>query len=90
MSQIVSNCRPAVNARRVREAGGRESPAGRRSAMILAARILDSNWRTAAPNHSPKFYADERAFPAGMRILAHLAAGYLEMGRGGTTTASAP
>jgi amidohydrolase len=50
----------------------------------------DSNWRTAAPNHSPKFYADERAFPTGMRILAHLAADYLEMGRGASSTASAP
>ena len=52
----------------------------------------DSNWRTAAPNHSPKFYADERAFPTGMRILAHLAVDFLEMGRGSaaTATASAP
>jgi amidohydrolase len=52
----------------------------------------DSNWRTAAPNHSPKFFADERAFPTGMRILAHLAADYLEMSRGeaSTSTASAP
>jgi amidohydrolase len=50
----------------------------------------DSNWRTAAPNHSPKFYVDERAFPTGMRILAHLAVDYLEMGRSGATaTASA-
>jgi amidohydrolase len=50
----------------------------------------DSNWRTAAPNHSPKFFADERAFPAGMRVLAHLAVDYLEMGRGGAGSASAP
>jgi hypothetical protein len=77
MSQIVSNYRPAVNARHGRGAH-------------LGVTPPDSNWRTAAPNHSPKFYADERAFPVGMRIPAHLAAGFLEMGRGGAGTASAP
>ena len=32
----------------------------------------------APSNHSPKFYADERAFVLGMRSLAHLACDYLE------------
>jgi amidohydrolase len=41
----------------------------------------DSNWQTAAPNHSPRFFVDERAFPTGMRVLAHLAVDYLEENR---------
>ncbi len=32
---------------------------------------------TAASNHSPRFYVDESALPAGSRALAHLAADYL-------------
>lgn len=32
----------------------------------------------APSNHSPKFYADERAFVLGMRSLAHLTCDYLE------------
>ena len=31
----------------------------------------------AAPNHSPRFYVDESAFPLGVRSLAHLAVDYL-------------
>jgi amidohydrolase len=31
----------------------------------------------AAPNHSPLFFADERALPIGMRVLAHLAVDYM-------------
>ncbi len=42
----------------------------------------DVDWRTAPVNHSPKFFADERALPIGVRALAHLAADYLS----GTTT----
>jgi amidohydrolase len=41
----------------------------------------DSNWQNAAPNHSPRFFVDERAFPTGMRVLAHLAVDYMEAGR---------
>ncbi len=37
----------------------------------------DQDWRTAAANHSPKFFADERALPIGVRALAHLAVDYL-------------
>jgi len=32
----------------------------------------------AAPNHSPRFFADERAFVLGVRSLAHLACDFLE------------
>ena len=32
---------------------------------------------TAAPNHSPLFFADEAAFPTGVRALANLAVDYL-------------
>lgn len=50
----------------------------------------DSNWKTAAPNHSPRFYVDERAFDTGMRVLAHLAVDYLETGKAGTSAAGQP
>ena len=50
----------------------------------------DSNWRTAAPNHSPKFYVDEDAFPTGMRVLAHLAADYLQTGHAASSTTGSP
>ena len=33
---------------------------------------------TSAPNHSPRFYADERCLVQGVRALAHLACDYLE------------
>ena len=32
---------------------------------------------TVAPNHSPRFYVDERAFPVGVRAMAHVAVDYL-------------
>jgi amidohydrolase len=32
---------------------------------------------TVAPNHSPRFYVDEAAFPVGVRALAHAAVDYL-------------
>ena len=31
----------------------------------------------ASPNHSPRFYVDEAAFPVGVRAMAHLAVDYL-------------
>lgn len=34
--------------------------------------------KTAAPNHSPKFYVDERALPIGVKLLSELAVDYLE------------
>ena len=33
--------------------------------------------RTAAPNHSPRFFVDEAALPVGVRALSHLAVDYL-------------
>jgi len=33
-----------------------------------------------APNHSPRFYVDEAAFPVGVRALAHAAVDYLSSG----------
>jgi amidohydrolase len=36
-----------------------------------------TDFRTAAPNHSPRFFADEAALPVGVRALAHLAVDYL-------------
>ncbi len=35
---------------------------------------------TVAPNHSPRFFADERSFVLGVRALAHLACDFLESG----------
>ena len=34
--------------------------------------------KLAAPNHSPRFFADERALPVGVRLLAELAVDYLQ------------
>jgi amidohydrolase len=36
--------------------------------------------RSAAPNHSPRFFVDEAAFPIGIRALAHAAVDYLAGG----------
>ncbi len=36
---------------------------------------------TAASNHSPRFFVDEKALPVGARVLAHLAADYLHGAR---------
>jgi amidohydrolase len=35
----------------------------------------------AAPNHSPRFFADERALPVGVRLLSELAVDFLQRGR---------
>jgi amidohydrolase len=37
--------------------------------------------RTAAPNHSPRFFVDEAAFPVGVRALARVAVDYLSAAR---------
>jgi amidohydrolase len=37
--------------------------------------------RSAAPNHSPRFFVDEAALPVGVRALAHVAVDYLSGGR---------
>lgn len=39
------------------------------------------DWRTAAPNHSPLFVADEAALPVGVRVMSGLALDYLAMGK---------
>jgi amidohydrolase len=44
--------------------------------LFLGVTPPDQDWQTAAPNHSPKFFADERALPVGVRALAHLAVEY--------------
>ena len=38
--------------------------------------------KLAAPNHSPKFYVDERALPIGVRLLSEMAVDYLLLGKG--------
>ena len=38
------------------------------------------NPATAAPNHSPYFYADESALPVGVRAMSHLAVDFLTSG----------
>jgi amidohydrolase len=44
----------------------------------------DIDWRTAPVNHSPRFMADERALPTGVRALAHVAVDYLQSQAGAT------
>ncbi len=39
----------------------------------------DQDWQTAASNHSPYFFADEKALPVGVRALANLAVDYMLM-----------
>jgi amidohydrolase len=40
-----------------------------------------SDPRTAAPNHSPFFFADEGALPNGVRAMSMLAVDYLLSGK---------
>jgi metal-dependent amidase/aminoacylase/carboxypeptidase family protein len=37
----------------------------------------EQDWTRAAPNHSPRFFADERALAAGVRVMANLAVDFL-------------
>ncbi|MCB1647139.1 MAG: amidohydrolase [Pseudomonadales bacterium] len=39
--------------------------------------VADPEDKSPAPNHSPYFYADERALPVGVRAMSHLALDYL-------------
>ena len=41
----------------------------------------NQDWRTAAPNHSPLFAADEKALPTGVRAMVMLAVDYLSGGK---------
>ncbi|MDY7225205.1 amidohydrolase [Hyalangium rubrum] len=43
--------------------------------------------KQAAPNHSPRFFVDERALPVGVRLLSNLAVDYLEGTKGQEPTA---
>jgi len=45
--------------------------------LWLGIRPPDVAAEDAAPNHSPRFFVDERALPIGTRLLAQLAADYL-------------
>ena len=40
----------------------------------------DQDMKSAAANHSPKFYVDEKALVTGVRVMANLAVDYLESG----------
>jgi amidohydrolase len=43
--------------------------------------------KVAAPNHSPKFFVDEKALPTGVRLLSNLAIDYLQNPANRTKTA---
>lgn len=45
--------------------------------VFLGVAPAGSDATSVAPNHSPKFFADESALPTGVRALAHLAADFL-------------
>jgi amidohydrolase len=45
--------------------------------VFLGVTPSSQDWRTAAPNHSPRFFADEGALPVGVRTMAGLAVDYL-------------
>ena len=45
--------------------------------MFLGITPEGTDPKLAAPNHSPKFYADERALPIGVKLLSSLALDYL-------------
>jgi amidohydrolase len=49
--------------------------------VFLGVTPAERDWRTAAPNHSPLFFADERALPTGVRTMAGLAVDYLLGGK---------
>jgi amidohydrolase len=45
--------------------------------VFLGVTPAEQDWQTAASNHSPMFFADERALPVGVRLLSSLATDYL-------------
>ncbi len=45
--------------------------------VFLGITPRDQDWRTVAQNHSPYFFADESALPAGVRTLSSLALDFL-------------
>ena len=46
--------------------------------MFLGVTPEGTDPKLAAPNHSPKFFADERALPVGVRLLSELAVDFLQ------------
>lgn len=54
--------------------------------VFLGVTPRDQDWRTVAQNHSPFFFADESALPAGVRTMSSLALDYLT----GNTPAATP
>lgn len=49
--------------------------------IFLGGTPAGTDVKSAAPNHSPKFFVDERALPVGVRLLSGLAIDFLERGR---------
>ena len=49
--------------------------------MFLGVTPEGTDPKLAAPNHSPKFYVDERALPIGVKLLSQLAVDYLQNGK---------
>ena len=54
--------------------------------LFLGVTPRDEDYKKAAQNHSPYFFADESALPAGVRTLSSLALDFLT----GTTPAPVP
>ena len=50
--------------------------------LFLGATPPGQDPTTAPANHSPRFVADERVLPVGVRLLAHLAVDYLAGAKG--------
>jgi amidohydrolase len=48
--------------------------------FFLGVTPVDADWTKAAPNHSPRFFADESALVPGVRLMANLAADFLSEG----------
>ena len=46
--------------------------------MFLGGTPEGTDPKLAAPNHSPKFFVDERALPIGVRLLSELAVDFLQ------------
>jgi amidohydrolase len=51
--------------------------------MFLGVTPEGTDPKLAAPNHSPKFYVDEKALPIGVRLLSEMAVDYLQAAKGG-------
>jgi amidohydrolase len=47
--------------------------------VFMGVTPADQDWKTAPTNHSPRFEADEKALPTGVRTMAALAIDYLSL-----------